>query len=128
MFSSNRYCRTVILVTVLFMMVAVLPVYSAMDASFELDPQTLGVSTTSKKLVKSDRRPNRRRMVKSSSDGAGDSVVHIIKPGDNLFKILMLDYGLSNNEAETFVEVIRRENNITDIRHLNVGQKIIIPP
>jgi hypothetical protein len=67
-------------------------------------------------------------MVKSSSDGAGDSVVHIIKPGDNLFKILMLDYGLSNSEAETFIEVIRRENNITDIRNLKVGQRVVIPP
>jgi hypothetical protein len=109
-------------------MSSVLPVSAAMDASFELDPRTLGFSAASTKPVKSDRRPNRRRMVKSSATAAVEGVVHIIKPGDNLFKILMQDYGLSNDEAETFIEVICRENNIADIRHLKIGRKIVIPP
>jgi len=127
MFPSDRYCRTMTLVSGLFMMSTVLPVSAAMDASFELDPRTLGVTAASKKVVKSARRPSRRRMVKSSATGAGDGVVHTIKPGDNLFKILMQDYGLSNDEAETFIDVICRENNIADIRHLKIGQKIVIP-
>jgi hypothetical protein len=40
----------------------------------------------------------------------------------------MRDYGLSNYESETFMEEIRRANNIYDIRRLKVGQKIIVPP
>jgi hypothetical protein len=40
----------------------------------------------------------------------------------------MREYNLSNDEAEAFIEEIRNENNISDIRHLKVGQKIIIPP
>jgi hypothetical protein len=128
MFPSDRYFRSILLMSGLFMMTSVLPVSAAMDASFELDPRTLGVSTASKNTVKSDSRPNRRRMVKSSATAAVEGVVHIIKPGDNLFKILMQDYGLSNDEAETFIEVICRENNIADIRHLKIGRKIVIPP
>lgn len=129
MFPSDRYCRPMILVSGLFLMFTVLPGYAAMEARFELAPQDLGVSATSRKVVKSDRRrPNRRRMVKYSAAGAGEGVVHTIKTGDNLFKILMRDYGLSNDEADNFIGVICRENNITDIRHLKIGQRIIIPP
>ena len=40
----------------------------------------------------------------------------------------MRDYGLRNNEAESFIEEIKRENNIYDIKRLKIGQKIIIPP
>jgi len=100
MFPSDRYCRTAILASGLFMIFAVLPVYAAMDARFELDPRELGVSAASKKPVKSDRRSNRRRVVKLSATGAVEDVVHTIKPGDNLFKILMRDYGFNNDEAE----------------------------
>ena len=128
MFPLDYYCRTIILVSGLFIMCTVLPVDAAMDASFELDSQALSTSATSKKLVKSDKRSNRSRMVKSSVVGAANGIVHTIKPGDNLFKILMRDYRLSNNEAETFIEVICRENNISNIRHLKIGQKIVIPP
>jgi len=128
MLSSDRYCRLIVLVAGLLLVVRVLPVYSAMDASFELDPQSLGVSAASKKQVRSDRRPGKHRMVKSREIVAGEGFVHTIKPGDNLFKILMRDYGLSNAEAEDFIDVVCHENNIADIRHLKIGQKIVIPP
>jgi len=128
MFLSDRNCRIMLLVPALFMMCTAPPVFAAMDARFELDPQTLGVSAAPKKPVKSSAQTNRRRMVKPSAPGAGESVVHTIRPGDNLFKILMRDYGLSNGDAERFIEVICRENNITDIRNLKIGQKIVIPP
>lgn len=127
MFPSDHYFRIMILVSGLFLLCTVRPVYAAMDASFELDPQSLGVSATSKKRIKSDRHSNKRHKVMSPSVNAGGNVLHTIKPGDNLFKILMRDYGLSNGEAESFIEVICRENNITDIRHLTIGQKIVIP-
>ena len=128
MFPSDRYLRTILLVSGLFMMSSVLPVSAAMDPRFEIDPRTLGVSAASKKIEKSDRRPKRRRMVKSSATASGEGVVYTVKPGDNLFKVLMQDYGLSNDEAETFIEEICRENNIYDIRRLKIGQKIVIPP
>jgi hypothetical protein len=107
------------------MMNATLPAYAAMDSSFELDPQSLGASTGSKKTTKSAGRSNTHRIIKPSSTDAG--VVHVIKPGENLFKILMRNYGFSNADAESLIEVICRENNISDIRHLKVGQRIVIP-
>jgi hypothetical protein len=55
-------------------------------------------------------------------------ISYTVKPGDHLFKILMRDYSLSNNEAESFIEEIKRENNIYDIKRLKIGQKITIPP
>jgi hypothetical protein len=128
MYSSNRSCINIILFIVLSMSLSLQPVYSAMDASFELDPQSLGVSSASKKSVKADRRSGRRRTPKPSATVADKGVMHIIKPGDNLFKILMRDYGLTNNEAEHYIEVICRENSISDIRQLKIGQKIRIPP
>jgi len=108
------------------MMISAPPVYAAMDASFELDPRSLGVTAPSKRSVKTARRHGKRRPVVTATPGAG--VVHTIRPGDNLFKILMRDYGLSNGEAESIIEVICRENGIADIRHLRIGQKIVIPP
>lgn len=109
-------------------MCAVLPVHAAMDPRFELDPQALGVSAASKQPAKLDMHSKKRRTPRSLRGGAEEGFVHTIKPGDNLFKILMRDYGLSNREAESFIDVICRENNIVDIRHLKIGQKISIPP
>ncbi len=128
MFPSDRFYRIMMCVSALFMVWTVLPTHAAMDASFELDPQALGVSAASKKTTRSDRRPNKSRMDTSSATGGSDTVVYTIKPGDNLFKILMRDYGLSNKEADSFIDVVCRENNISDIRNLKIGQKIVIPP
>ncbi len=128
MFPSDRFCRIQVVVSALFMAWTVLPVKAAMDASFELDPQALGVSAASKKPAKSDRRPSKSRMDGYSTTGGSENVVYTIKSGDNLFKILMRDYGLSNKEADSFIGVVCRENNISDIRNLKIGQKIVIPP
>lgn len=51
---------------------------------------------------------------------------YTIKAGDNLFKILMREYGLTNLQAEKFIEIVRRENNISNFRRLRIGQKISI--
>lgn len=99
----------------------------AMDPRFEIDPQSLAVSSSPVKAAgKPVRRISHASMEKSSADVKGTA--YTVKPGDHLFKILMRDYGLSNNEAESFIEEIKRENNIYDIKRLKIGQKIIIPP
>lgn len=102
--------------------------YSAMDPRFELDPQALGGSGITAKPRKVKVKRSARTHVKSSSVVSAKGSVYTVKPADNIFKILMHDYGLSNNEAESFIEEIKRENNIYDIRRLKIGQKIIIPP
>ncbi|NTV47415.1 MAG: LysM peptidoglycan-binding domain-containing protein [Chlorobiales bacterium] len=103
-------------------------VYAVMDSRFELDPQTLeGLKTTTKSHRAGGKRAPRIH-VKQSSPTLAKGGVYTVKPGDHLFKILMRDYGLSSNEAESFIEEIKSENNIYDIKRLKVGQKINIPP
>ncbi|HEY3306859.1 MAG TPA: LysM domain-containing protein [Desulfuromonadaceae bacterium] len=100
--------------------------HAAMDPRFELDTQAL--DSKAKHKVKSGKRSNRDHGFKPDDEIGARGVVYKVKPGDHLFKILMRDYKLTSDEAESFVEEIRRENNIYDITRLRVGQKIVIPP
>lgn len=52
--------------------------------------------------------------------------LYVIKKGDNLFKILMREYGMTSRQAEKFIAIVRRENNISNFRQLRIGQKITI--
>src|ERR1039457_6020641 len=101
MFLSYHYSRILMLVSGLIMMFSVLPVYAALDARFELDPQTLGASATSKKNVKSDRRPNRRRKVKSSATGAGKCAVHTSSAGGQALRLESPEAALSELEINS---------------------------
>src|SRR6185369_13888322 len=102
---------------------------AAMDPRFELDAKTFGVTESPKKQPSAvgKRASQKSRKVKSSETGATEGTVYVVKSGDNLFKILMRDYGFSDDEAETVIKIICRENDIADIRRLRVGQKIVIP-
>jgi LysM domain len=102
--------------------------FAAMDPSFELDQKTLKQlsvpnTQTSKAVVKK----KRISPVKTGSSKPFAGNVYTVRQGDNLFKILMREYALSNNEAEALIAEISRENNIYDIKKLKVGQKINIP-
>ena len=121
LFKISVHVVTTFLLTTLL---CVTGVHAVMDPRFELDPKTLaGLKSTAKSQQAGGKRSSRTHVVQSSKGG-----VYTVKPGDHLFKILMRDYGLSNNEAESFIEEIKRENNIYDIKRLKIGQKIIIPP
>ena len=101
---------------------------AVMDPRFELDSETLsGLKSAAKPRQVVKKRSSRSHAGQASSarDKGG---VYTVKPGDHLFKILMRDYALTSYEAELFVEEIRRENNIYDIKRLKIGQKIVIPP
>ena len=100
-------------------------VLAAMDSRFELDTQTLDSKTKHK--AKKEKKSSR---IKGHPVNGiiTPGVVYKVKQGDHLFKILMRDYKLTSDEAESFIEVIRRENNIYDITRLRVGQNINIPP
>jgi len=128
MFPFMRFCRTSILCAVLCSLTSVVPLSAAMDPRFELDAKTLGATETSNKQPSAGKRASQKsRKSKSHGAGAADGTVYTVKSGDNLFKILIRDYGFSDDEAETFINIICRENNIPDIRRLRVGQKIVIP-
>lgn len=95
----------------------------AMDPKFEIDSKDL--SSSVKKL--SSHRERNLLNAKKNSVIPDKAVIHTVRYKDNIFKILMRDYGFSNDEAEACIEEIRRENNIYDIKRLRIGQKIIIP-
>lgn len=97
---------------------------AAMDPRFELDPAMLSNASKSGNPAKTSHLPSKEKIPAASGRRAE---VYTVKSGDNLFKILMHDFNLSNQEAESFIEEIRRENNIYDIKRLKIGQKIIIP-
>lgn len=98
---------------------------AAMDPRFELDAKALGVSDSPAKTTSAGARKSRKSSTARTVSGAG--TVYTIKPGDNLFKVLMRDYGYSNDEADAIIDQICRENKISDIRRLKIGQKIVIP-
>lgn len=99
-----------------------------MDPRFELDTKTLADLKGSARPRKTARKRSPSPHVGQASSASPKACVYTVKRGDHLFKILMRDYGLNNGEAESFIEEIKRENNIYDIKRLKVGQKIIIPP
>ncbi len=55
------------------------------------------------------------------------NVRYTVKPGDHIFKVLMRNFGLSNQQAERIIPEIARVNGIDDIRRLRVGQELLIP-
>lgn len=103
-------------------------VRAAMDPRFELDPKTLSGSKSSVKPSKKLEKRSPGEYGVKSSTAPPKGTFYTVKPGDHLFKILMRDYGLSNSEADSFIEEIKRENNIYDIKRLRIGQRITIPP
>lgn len=123
----SEFRLTLIPLSFLVGLCTVSSVSAVMDPRFEIDAQTLSTSTATAKL--SDKKSKHLiRSTVSKTPSAAKGTTYIVKPGDHLFKILMRDYGLSNSEAESFIDEIRSENNILDIKRLKIGQKIVIPP
>jgi hypothetical protein len=63
---------------------------------------------------------------RSSADNP-DYARYTVKPGDTIFKILMVRFGMSNEAAERLIPEIIRINNISNIKSLTVGRTLLIP-
>lgn len=78
-----------------------------------------------------DAAPRPARPSKPASDTpppqAGRESSYTVRPGDNLFLILIRQYGLSNSAAERLIPEIVRRNNMSEAQKLTVGQRLIIP-
>ncbi|WP_026842432.1 LysM peptidoglycan-binding domain-containing protein [Citrifermentans bremense] len=61
------------------------------------------------------------------SSASGEYVRYTVKPGDHIFKILMVNFGMSNEAAERLTPEIVRINNISNIKALTVGRTLLIP-
>jgi len=62
-----------------------------------------------------------------SAPEAGHESSYTVRSGDNLFLILIRQYGLSNSVAERLIPEIVRRNDISDPQKLTLGQRLIIP-
>lgn len=125
-FTSNIRIRLIV-PAVTGLLLCVFNARAAMDPRFELDPQALAGSTKATRNAATPAKRSASPKSARSSRAAEKRDLYTVKSGDNLFKILMRDYGLSDKEAESFIEEIKRENNIYDIKRLKIGQKIVIP-
>lgn len=106
------------------------PLHAAMDPRFELSPKALEEASprtsaaragkTGKNVKHAARRPRTGHVPKSGT-------TYVIKAGDNLHKVLMRNYGVTDTEAEALIGEICRKNNISNIKRLRVGQRIEIP-
>jgi hypothetical protein len=102
----------------------------AADSRFEIDlnelPKT--VAPPAKRIQTPHPAKTRAARAPAKSGAADGSLRHYtVKPGDHIFKILMRDFGLSNQQAEQLIPDIVRLNGIGDIRRLRVGQELQIP-
>lgn len=61
------------------------------------------------------------------SSASGEYVRYTVKPGDHIFKILTVNFGISNDAAERLIPEIVRINNISNIKALTVGRTLLIP-
>lgn len=64
--------------------------------------------------------------VKKAANNTATSTPYTIKAGDTLYKILMREYGLTGRQAAKFIEIVMRENNISNSRRLRIGQQIAL--
>lgn len=99
------------------------------SSPFELDLRELesvrkrGAPSPSSSVPKERQRPS----PPPPAAGATGWVDYTVRPGDHLFRILMVNFGYSNAEAEGLIPLIREKNGISDIRRLSVGKTIRIP-
>ncbi|BDV41340.1 peptidoglycan-binding protein LysM [Geotalea uraniireducens] len=98
------------------------------SSQFELDLQELqNAPPTARHQKRSATRPAshvKKELPPADEEGYSR---YTIKPGDFLFKVLIRDFGLSNNAAEALLPEIQRINHLADIKRLEVGQTILIP-
>jgi len=98
----------------------------AAESRFEIDLKELPKAATppAKSAHPPAAKPARGKQPQKVGSG---SASYTVKPGDHIFKILMRDFGLTNQQAELLIPEIARLNGISDIRRLQVGQVLQIP-
>jgi hypothetical protein len=58
---------------------------------------------------------------------AGDYTRYTVRPGDHIFKILTMRFGLSSAKAEALIPEVKRINGIVDTSGLQIGQTLLLP-
>ncbi|MBT0665497.1 LysM domain-containing protein [Geobacter pelophilus] len=95
----------------------------AIDPRFDLDTRMLD----SRFAGGADAASSQKAKKHKPGRAAARSSRYTIKPGDNLYLILMGKYGLSEKQADAVIPRLKELNGISDIRSLRVGSTISIP-
>lgn len=94
----------------------------------ELDRQEPASHKSEKKVQKTKSAPAARTgKERPTSADNSEPTRYTVQPGDHIFKILMVHFGMSNEAAERLIPEIARLNDISNIRHLTIGQTLLIP-
>ncbi len=103
----------------------------AIDSRFELDPDVLakkvGISAPPPVHTEPHVPHATTPRVPVHRKRAGHTELYTVRPGDNIYKILIRQYGMTDAEAEALLPEVKRLNGVTDIHALQVGTRLKIP-
>jgi hypothetical protein len=126
---NARYGGALLLLAIL----TIPPQVHAANAPYEIDIKELEKQKASApqkpQAKKHEKRHEKSRKGRPAVSRAGRDgyVRYTVNPGDHIFKILTVRFGLSEDAADRLVPEIKRINDISDIRKLRVGQTLLIP-
>ena len=107
--------------------------HAAPPAQFDIDVKELdrhkpaATPKPEKKPAKKAKQPAAAGTKSERPAAQSDYLRYTVKPGDHIFKILMVTFGMSNDAAERLIPEIVRINNISNIKALTVGRTLLIP-
>jgi LysM repeat protein len=124
---NARYGRALLLLAIL----TIPPQVHAANAPYEIDIKDLDKQKAPQEsqAKKHENKPEKTSKGRPAGSRAGRDgyVRYTVKPGDHIFKILTVRFGLSEDAADRLVPEIKRINHVTDIKKLRVGQTLVIP-
>jgi hypothetical protein len=138
---EQQYCypvvfRLPVVLILIFSLLAAGQVFAA-GSPFEIEIGDLERGDAgSKELKKPQKRPVVRKkhkrtfavpQTKVEERQAGGYIKYTIRPGDHIFKILTMHFGLSSAKAEELIPEIKRINGIVDTSGLQIGQTLLLP-
>ncbi len=128
-------CRTAALAPLLVPLLLLTPAWGN-PSPFELDLKELDRQPASIPVKQEKVQQHRKRVTKIAPRKPAAKTVdadtsalrrYTVRSGDHVFRILMRELGLSNDEAERLIPTVARINDIDDIRKLSVGQVLLLP-
>lgn len=93
----------------------------------ELQPETV---KKPEPAVAPRKQADGKDLVETKRNGTQREVEYVrytIRPGDHIYKVLTMRFGLSSTRAEALIPEIKRINGITDTARLQIGQTILLP-
>lgn len=115
-------------VVCLIILLSCIDANAEMDQRFKLDPQALPAVKSVPASHKTVQKRQSPASVSQSVIATGNGVYYTVKPGDQMYKVLKRDFGLTTKEAWQLMKDICRVNNLADLDFIKAGTKLLIPP